>query len=117
MRRVSGSPACTAPSLVFERTSERLSFSSTKYGPTVLAGVMMHVADAASAHVGAERVERAASGAATDTGEQQREASGAGRADGHPAGHPVVVVRSGDVSAVETARVMIAHAGQDRRRG
>ena len=31
------------------RTSERLSFSSTKYGPSVFSGVMTHVAEAASA--------------------------------------------------------------------
>src|SRR4051812_10806269 len=47
--RLNGEPALTAPVLVSERTSERLSFSSTKYGPSVSSGLTTQPALAAEA--------------------------------------------------------------------
>ena len=44
MRIVSGTPGRTTPVLGSERMSERFSRSSTKYGPSVRAGVTVHSA-------------------------------------------------------------------------
>src|SRR6266542_867437 len=45
----SGVPSFTAPLVGSERMSERLSFSSTKYGPSVSAGLTTHAGTPAGA--------------------------------------------------------------------
>src|SRR3954451_12227235 len=49
---VKETPACTAPLLGSERTSERLSFTSTKYGPSVNSGRTTQSGTAAACAVG-----------------------------------------------------------------
>ena len=81
----SGTPVEMTPVVGSERMSERLSFSSTKYGPSVSAAVNTHDDDGAGVVVARRVGARRAGDVVGGTREQRlRHDDGRGRVGGHP---------------------------------